>query len=214
MREANAELVEARESVNRITSGRNQQDVNDCQLTATHDTDDPGTLKKKDDDLDSNEKTGFKLNNKNESKSVADEGPSMFGEAPVNVRQRLPRQSSKKRWEEAQAIAGTLHRQHRTRHAGSRANAGCLDFCYKRGRAVVKNTASIGSKLAKGSHPKKRIKEVVNILEHPTYAVVTFTSRQAAVAARQCLADAGAINRWIEFEELPVSPLADAPVRV
>lgn len=44
------------------------------------------------------------------------------------------------------------------------------------------------------------------------YAVVTFTSRQAAVAARQCLADSRGSDRWVTVNEMPAPPLADAPV--
>ena len=43
-----------------------------------------------------------------------------------------------------------------------------------------------------------------------SYAVVTFTSRQAAVAARHCLADGRGVGRWIAAENIPVPPLADA----
>jgi hypothetical protein len=45
-----------------------------------------------------------------------------------------------------------------------------------------------------------------------TYAVVTFTSRQAAVAARHCLADSRGADRWVTVSEIPSPPLADAPV--
>mmetsp|Transcript_24447 Transcript_24447/g.67563 ORF Transcript_24447/g.67563 Transcript_24447/m.67563 type:complete len:1179 (+) Transcript_24447:381-3917(+) len=44
----------------------------------------------------------------------------------------------------------------------------------------------------------------------PSYAVVTFTSRNAAVIARQCLAD-GKIDSWKQVDDIPVYPLADAP---
>eukprot|EP00980_Cylindrotheca_fusiformis_P028826 scaffold22653_cov119-Cylindrotheca_fusiformis.AAC.7 len=44
-----------------------------------------------------------------------------------------------------------------------------------------------------------------------TYAVVTFTSRQAAVAARHCLADSRGSDRWVNLSDLPTPPLADAP---
>ncbi|CAJ1945572.1 unnamed protein product [Cylindrotheca closterium] len=45
-----------------------------------------------------------------------------------------------------------------------------------------------------------------------TYAVVTFTSRQAAVAARHSLADSRGADRWVNLSDLPTPPLADAPV--
>jgi hypothetical protein len=45
-----------------------------------------------------------------------------------------------------------------------------------------------------------------------TFAVVTFTSRQAAVAARHCLADSRGADRWTTISEIPVPPLADAAV--
>lgn len=43
-----------------------------------------------------------------------------------------------------------------------------------------------------------------------TYAVVTFTSRQAAVAARKVLADGRGSTRWQQLDTLPIPPLADA----
>lgn len=43
-----------------------------------------------------------------------------------------------------------------------------------------------------------------------TYAVVTFTSRQAAVAARKVLADGRGSTRWVQLDTLPIPPLADA----
>ena len=48
------------------------------------------------------------------------------------------------------------------------------------------------------------------LIRESTYAVVTFMSRQAAVAARQCLADGRGQNRWITSTAVPVPPLADA----
>jgi len=43
-----------------------------------------------------------------------------------------------------------------------------------------------------------------------TYAVVTFTNRQAALAARHLVADGRGANRWIAVETLPVPPLSDS----
>ena len=47
-------------------------------------------------------------------------------------------------------------------------------------------------------------KAFVTALDHPTYAVVTFTSRQAAIAARQSLADGGATNTWRQVDDIPI----------
>jgi Calcium-dependent channel, 7TM region, putative phosphate/Late exocytosis, associated with Golgi transport len=62
-----------------------------------------------------------------------------------------------------------------------------------------------------GTWAKKHSKVAVNSLaRESSFAVVTFTSRQAAVAARACLADGRAANRWMTFKEIPIPPLADA----
>ena len=67
-------------------------------------------------------------------------------------------------------------------------------------------------------HPSKwrnRSNDIVDPLDlagESTFAVVTFTSRQAAVAARHCLADSRGTNRWNTVSEIPSPPLADAPV--
>lgn len=54
-------------------------------------------------------------------------------------------------------------------------------------------------------------KAFVTNTEHPSYAVVTFTSRHAAIIARQCLADGGPTNSWRQVDDIPIHPLADAP---
>ena len=54
------------------------------------------------------------------------------------------------------------------------------------------------------------VEGLIDMSRESTYAVVTFTSRQAAVAARQCLADGRATGRWRTGHELPIPPLADA----
>jgi len=62
-------------------------------------------------------------------------------------------------------------------------------------------------------HMKGAGRAFVASFDHPSYAVVTFSSRQAAIAARQCLADGGANNSWQQIDEIPIPPLADAPPR-
>jgi hypothetical protein len=42
------------------------------------------------------------------------------------------------------------------------------------------------------------------IAKDSTYAVVTFSSRQAAVAARHCIADGRGVERWLSLETVPV----------
>lgn len=57
----------------------------------------------------------------------------------------------------------------------------------------------------------KKTKDAVDELRaESTFAVVTFTSRQAAIAARHCLADGRGVNRWTPIEQIPIPPLADA----
>lgn len=56
-------------------------------------------------------------------------------------------------------------------------------------------------------------KSFVTALDHPTYAVVTFTSRQAAIAARQSLADGGGVNTWKQVDDIPISPLGKLDFR-
>ena len=58
---------------------------------------------------------------------------------------------------------------------------------------------------------KKQSQVAVNTLaRESSYAVVTFTSRQAAVAARACLADGRGAGRWLTLKDIPIPPLADA----
>ncbi|VEU35296.1 unnamed protein product [Pseudo-nitzschia multistriata] len=51
------------------------------------------------------------------------------------------------------------------------------------------------------------------VLDHPDYCVVTFTSRQAAIAGRQCLIDGKGTRAWAQVHSIPMHPLADAPPR-
>ena len=66
-------------------------------------------------------------------------------------------------------------------------------------RRVLKHAATISSQA------------VSTVVENPTYAVVTFTSRQAAIAARQCLADGRGSDRWKAIQDIPTAPLAESP---
>jgi hypothetical protein len=49
---------------------------------------------------------------------------------------------------------------------------------------------------------------VSSVVDYHTYAVVTFTSRQAAIAARQCMADGSGLGRWEELDEVCTNPFS------
>eukprot|EP00586_Coscinodiscus_wailesii_P007726 CAMPEP_0172520824 /NCGR_PEP_ID=MMETSP1066-20121228/292223_1 /TAXON_ID=671091 /ORGANISM="Coscinodiscus wailesii, Strain CCMP2513" /LENGTH=1048 /DNA_ID=CAMNT_0013303637 /DNA_START=568 /DNA_END=3711 /DNA_ORIENTATION=- len=58
---------------------------------------------------------------------------------------------------------------------------------------------------------KRRPEKVVDEwARDSTFAVITFTNRQAAVAARHCIADGRGLNTWLSVTSLPTPPLADA----
>ena len=127
----------------------------------------------------------------------------------------MHRPTSADRWHRAQSIATSSHR-------GSSGNTrGKL-----RVRQIQDGTWSlplIGTfrKIFGRDHPRHgkvlqhaatmSSQAVSTIVEDSTYAVVTFTSRQAAIAARQCLADGRGSDRWKEVQDIPTAPLADAP---
>ncbi|GKY91495.1 hypothetical protein MPSEU_000121700 [Mayamaea pseudoterrestris] len=62
----------------------------------------------------------------------------------------------------------------------------------------------------KGWAKTQSVEAIDTLARHSTYAVVTFTSRQAAVAARNCLADGRGAGRWNNLSGMPIPPLADA----
>lgn len=75
------------------------------------------------------------------------------------------------------------------------------------------NILSIPKRLCNGiaSFARKKTGRISDRYQsNSTYAVVTFTNRQAALAARHLVADGRGANRWIAVEELPVPPLADS----
>lgn len=107
-------------------------------------------------------------------------------------------------WDEVVAL---LHEQQQSMRSGSgstRLPDGHWEWpSWKKWWGATKNTP------AKAWRTNKAVVE--SLSRDSTYAVVTFTSRQAAIAARHCLTDGRAANRWLTLEELPIPPLADAP---
>mmetsp|Transcript_24637 Transcript_24637/g.68012 ORF Transcript_24637/g.68012 Transcript_24637/m.68012 type:complete len:1091 (+) Transcript_24637:1740-5012(+) len=74
---------------------------------------------------------------------------------------------------------------------------------------------TISKKICNRSAWRKRSADIVDPFDlagESTFAVVTFTSRQAAVAARYCLVDSRGGDSWNTVSDLPSPPLADAPV--
>jgi hypothetical protein len=91
---------------------------------------------------------------------------------------------------------------------------GKKDAVIKSGAWKIPSIGSIFCRILKKirSPMKKTFNAVDEIKSISTFAVVTFTSRQAAVAARHCLADGRGVGRWVPVEDIPVPPLADAAV--
>ena len=59
---------------------------------------------------------------------------------------------------------------------------------------------------------KNTLDTMSEIKSTSTVAIVTFTNRQAAVAARKCTSDGRGYGRWKSMSDLPLAPLADASV--
>lgn len=59
---------------------------------------------------------------------------------------------------------------------------------------------------------KNTLDTMSEIKSTSTFAIVTFTNRQAAVAARKCTSDGRGYGRWKSVSDLPIAPLADASV--
>lgn len=187
LEEANAELIEARESVNRLSSGIPAGNIDE-------DAYDPTTSKKRD----------------APNETAIEEAAIGHSTTSSGMRQRAVSASVRK-WHQAQAVVGNMHKENNVKFGNSSICGGCMKRCSTGNREILQRAADITATMADEDLAMKNLKKVVNILEHPTYAVITFSSRQAAIAARQCLADGGGFDRWIEIEELPVAPLADAP---
>ncbi len=105
-------------------------------------------------------------------------------------------------WEEAERLVGSEQYmvQNRGKVMKRKLNSGSLSNPFDRSRKnsdlTVENVIPTGL--------------FQRITRHESYAVVTFTSRQAAIAARQCLSDGSGLDGWREVDRIPIPPLADA----
>jgi hypothetical protein len=205
VRIANEELVDTRRAVDLLCSGTEEVPIVVEEDVAGEGTYDPATSKKDDGPA---------------SPGVADDGKplsSFPGASTIsNVRQRVS-SSTSKTWNQAQAAASSMSKSHEKTvektslclgWMGRGARKGSHPIAERAADLAAPITEAIAEEIRDNSDLKKL--KILN-LQHPTYAVVTLTSRQAAVAARQCLADGSGIDNWVEIEELPVAPLADAP---
>lgn len=85
----------------------------------------------------------------------------------------------------------------------------CVSNLFLCGRdTLMQQSSHMQAKIKEAAHKSGHLaKQVTNT---HTYAVVTLTSRQAAIAARQCLSDGSGLNAWREDKDIPIPPLADS----
>jgi len=119
--------------------------------------------------------------------------------------------SSEEKWKIVGDIADESRKLHTPRRTHGLING------MSSGRWRFNSTDSFLGRLRDMTQPRppesvsgKNVNLVAAVVDHHIYAVVTFTSRQAAIAARQCTADGSGLGRWQEVEDLPIPPLADA----
>lgn len=154
------------------------------------------------------------------SEAMEDEVCSYFEEAGDVLSQKpseegLRRNRLARQWEKVQAIVV------KNQSLGSRSiskpriietGQWRFPFCNSLGNNLVQHGQSFVEVnkrvLQRAASESGRVMRTV--VAESTYAVVTFTSRQAAIAARQCIADGSGLDRWTAVEEIPIPPLADA----
>jgi hypothetical protein len=200
-REANKELIEAREVVNyQASDGNVVQNVRarrSRQLSLLNEEVESSS----DESSSSNdESSSFNDEETGEHFSEIDKKPPLSGNSAIRQRYAT---SVDKKWLQA-------NRNLRRTGGLRRRNAVKLRRKIPSGRWYV---PSFQSYFQRGGRAAKRtIRQAAKrTVKRATYAVVTFTSRQAAIAARQCLADGVGRDCWTEVEDIPVPPLADGP---
>jgi hypothetical protein len=141
---------------------------------------------------------------------------------PRSIRRRKLTTDSSKLWEKVNSIvmltASTPKAKNRSAPATTRKIG---DGKWRRPTiSSLRNLFLCGRNklLQQSSHMQEKIKHAAHVsgelakqvTSTQSYAVVTLTSRQAAIAARQCLSDGSGLNSWREVEDIPIPPLADA----
>jgi hypothetical protein len=199
VRQANIGLIEARASVNRGNFNPEKERSGELSLmNAELGISDEESIEGSNDGLESLDETNIVAESasmrKRSSTSCESEWQLANSIAQNNRRSTLkPRNASRMR----HIASGRWHLPH---------SYSWKNLLLRKGRAVVQSNARVLK------HAASKSGEIVNsVVQQSAYAVVTFTSRQAAIAARQCLADGSGLDRWVEIEDIPIPPLADAP---
>ncbi len=175
--EAIAELVAARKLVNQRKSD-NDGAQNDAELY------NPSETKK----------------NESTMSLVASSQEDPLAQATTrSIRHRRSADSNK--WQQAQALASEMYGRESNEHQ-SKSSCAQFNACFKAGNGMKWMLPSFDRGMLADTDFGVPLRQAGSVLEHPTYAVITFTSRQAAVAARQCLVDGSGIDRWVEIEEV------------
>jgi hypothetical protein len=106
------------------------------------------------------------------------------------------------RWQQVEAIVSEGRHSERSKIASGK-------WTWPRLRSLFGRTKT-GVTKVKAWAKAQTAGAVEDLARESTYAVVTFTSRQAAVAARNCMADGRGVDRWVAMSDIPIAPLADA----
>lgn len=119
--------------------------------------------------------------------------------------------STERRWQ----IAGDIANESRQYNAppGSQVVAQRMSsgkWHFSPGDSFLKRLREMAQPQVSESVPTKRGSIIGGVVDRHIYAVVTFTSRQAAIAGRQCMSDGSGLGRWEEIGDLPIPPLADS----
>jgi hypothetical protein len=194
VRQANEELVAARRAVDMECSGTREVPLDPFGV---HDEEsyDPAVSKKDE--------------GPTSSRGLQDRKPrSNLPASEMSKLRQRGASSTSKTWHQAQAIARSISQGHREISKKTSLVPFWMRGIHNVVQPVARQADPMVAPISRDSTLK--IHHILD-LRHPTYAVVTFTSRQAAVAARQCLVDGSGVDNWVEIKELPVPPLADAP---
>jgi hypothetical protein len=132
--------------------------------------------------------------------------PGRVGDVETGEAPSLPEKENE--WDVVKSIVADVSQSERSKPKLVSSGAWSFPSLKSLARKTKQSAATGATQVVKSV--KNTTLDVVDLSRESTYAVVTFTSRQAAVAARHCLADGRGTDRWISSNDLPIPPLADA----